>query len=346
MNWITIRFSKLVGLLFSFLCLLIMVAACSPAAQPDGQPTAGEALTSGQSLAPPKFTPIPNLRADAVLDENFGGFVADLRIENALISRDELVDLQASDAVYLIDLRNPIVVKKTGHIPTAVLIPLRELGRNSSVLPDFSDPIVGYCEDTAECLIAVTGLGVYGWNIRVLEDGFSGWTAANQPISTDPIAVPEIDPFKPAFPCCGIYEQSSESDVVNPDAPDAALVAATDRIFKQVPGDFGVVTAAEFEQDLQQNAELVVIDLRPSDTLGVEPVVQAANLLNIPFANLIASRDLWPVGKTTPIVLYSEDGILSTVAKAIFWAYGYEEVRDLGGGLAGWRTAVSGNSTP
>jgi rhodanese-related sulfurtransferase len=169
-----------------------------------------------------------------------------------------------------------------------------------------------------------------------MEGGFEGWAADGRPISMDQIPVPTIDPFKPAFPCCGIFQQSAEV-AANPNAPSASLVAATDRMFDRIPDDFGAITAEELEQEISANPSLVVIDLRPTSALAENQPIEAPNFMNIPFEKLIDERELWPKDKSTPVVVYCEDGTVSPIAMTIFWAWGYQNTRELQGGIAAWK---------
>ena len=280
-------------------------------------------------------TPIPNPRAEVILTYNFGGFVNHLKGRDLTISQNELALLLKYKAPFLVDLRKPLEVKKTGYIPGAILIPLSELGRKSSALPDYKVPVIVYCQKTSECMIALTGLGVFGWEIKVLDGGFEAWAAAGQPVKYDQIPVPTIDPFKPAFPCCGIYQQSAEVKA-NPNAPSASLVAATDRMFDHIPENFGAITVEELEQEILADSSLVVIDLRPSSMLKENQPIKAPNFLNIPFESLIEKRELWPKDKATPIIVYCQDGTVSPVAMTIFWTWGYQNTRELQGGIAAW----------
>ena len=322
--------------LFSILLLLFSqgMLSCTGNPETDTKPSAVTTGIMQESIDERMITPIPNPRAEEALRRNFGGFVRHLINERDLtIRQDDLLLLLKDRPSFLIDLRKPLEVKRTGHIPGAVLIPLRDLGRKTSALPSFSIPIVVYCQKTSECLIALTGLGVYGWDIRVLEGGFEAWAAAGRPISMDPIPVPVIDPFKPAFPCCGIYQQSAEV-AANPNAPNASLVAATDRMFDRIPDGFGAITMEELQHEILVNPSLVLIDLRPTDASGAHQPFKSPNLVNIPFSKLVEARESWPEDKSSAIVMYCEDGSLSPLAMTVFWAWGYQNTRQLQGGVA------------
>lgn len=299
----------------------------------------GLATSSADPVTKPPPTPIPNLRAEAVLDETFNRYLIRAVDYDPLITVDEFTELQTQGELYLVDLRNPLTIKKEGHIPGAVSIPLRELGQKSSVLPDYTVPIVAYCEEEWQCVIAQVGLGVYGWDIKILEGGIKHWVDVGGTLEQGQILVPEVDPLKPAFPCCGIYDVSVESEddlQLSVDAPDAALVAAIDRMFDKIPANSGGITAEELTFELEQAADLVLIDLRSPTLTTSEGEIEASNHLHIPFDKLIEYRDRWPANQEVDLIVYSQDEQDSVIAMTILWTYGYRNVRSLIGGYAAW----------
>ncbi len=330
------NFQLLSKTLVLFACLGL--ASCSNNLTTIGATMASQVPSEStpEAIDMPEPTPLPNPRAEVILTYNFNGFIKHIQGHDLTISQDELELLQQERTPFLVDLRKPLEVKKTGFISGAISIPIVELGRKTSALPDFSVPIIVYCQRTTECMIALTGLGVYGWDIRVLAGGFEAWAAAGKFISHDPIPVPKIDPYKPAFPCCGIFEESAEVPT-NPNAPSASLVAATDRMFDHIPENFGAITQEEFDQKISTDPSLVVIDLRTAATLIENKTIIATNSLNIPFDQLVEERDSWPKDKSTPIVVYCQDGTVSPIAMTIFWSWGYLNTRELQGGLNSWK---------
>ncbi len=284
-------------------------------------------------------TPIPNIRAEAVLDETFSRYLIRVADGNPLITTEELIQLQAQRDLYLIDLRNPLVIRKGGFIPGAVSIPLRELGRKTSVLPDFTGLVAVYCEEEWQCVAARVGLEVYGWSINILDGGVNRWIAEERKLDQGQIPVPEVDPLQPAFPCCGIFDVSVDSEsglLLGEDAPDAALVAALDRMFDKTPSYRGEITASELKLELEKSTDLLLIDLRLSSAATTEGEIRAPNMLNIPLNKLIELRKQWPANPETDILVYDQEGNDAMIAMTILWTYGYHNVRSLEGGFAAW----------
>ncbi len=326
--------------LLNLLILTCLLSGCGNATTPETELyKEGVATSSFDPITKSTPTPIPNLRAEAVLDETFRRYLIHVVDYDPLITIDDLIDLQSQGELYLVDLRNPLVIKKTGYLPNAISIPLRELGKKSSILPDYTVPIVTYCEEQWQCVIAQVGLGVYGWNIKILEGGIKSWLGVGGILEQSQIFVPEVDPLKPAFPCCGIYDVSVESEEalqLNVDAPDAALVAAIDRMFDKIPANFGGISADELAHDLEQNPDLIFLDLRlPSEVLS-EGKIKAGNYLNVPFEKFIANKDQWPTSLDADVIVHSQDERQSVIAMTILWVYGYRNVQFLIGGYAAW----------
>jgi len=100
------------------------------------------------------------------------------RHEFEQISADELrVRLRQGDVV-LLDVR-PRVEYQAGHLPGAISIPLDELERRLSELPE-TKTIVAYCRGPY-CVYADQALELLaerGWNSARLEEGVAEWQQA------------------------------------------------------------------------------------------------------------------------------------------------------------------------
>jgi rhodanese-related sulfurtransferase len=320
----------------AFFLLLFPTACSGPAGHvPVGTPQA----MSLHATLQPTSTPIPNLRVEAFLDEAFGRFVVYLAHHSPVIGMEAFQESLAHQTLFLLDVRQPLEVRAAGYIDGAILIPLRELGRKTSLLPDYTVPIVAYCSDGWRATLALAGLGVFGWDIHILQGGSQAWLAMGGAMDQGALPMPEVDPSKPAFPCCGIYEafgDPGEAIETDTDAPDPALVAAIQRMFARVPADHGLITPEELDLALDQSRRLVILDVRSQDAMDEGGDIPAENVIHVPFERLIESRSRWPEDRGAEIVVVSDDGFLSTVAMAILWTYGYEDARSLQGGHKGW----------
>lgn len=98
------------------------------------------------------------------------------------VSRRELMRRLKDDLVTVLDVR-PADEYASGHLPTAINIPLRQLTRRLRELARGRE-IVAYCRGPY-CVLsfeAVALLRERGYKVRRLQDGFPEWQAAGLPI--------------------------------------------------------------------------------------------------------------------------------------------------------------------
>ena len=99
------------------------------------------------------------------------------------ISRQQLRKRLHSGMVTVLDVR-PEDEYALGHVPNAINIPLKALGRRLSEL-DPDHEIIAYCRGPY-CVLsyeAVAALRARGFRVRRLRDGFPEWRAAGLPVA-------------------------------------------------------------------------------------------------------------------------------------------------------------------
>jgi len=208
---------------------------------------------------------------------------------------------------FLLDVRDVNEVVDTGYIEGATVIPLRELGRHTDLLPSFDTTIVSYCGSGRRCAIAMTTLEALGWeNALSLRDGsFSGWVRAGYPFVTGlPDAVP-----------------------LNAASPDPAALERIAETLSKIPEDWGMITADTANKELIMNPNLILIDVRRAEEVQQTGIIKGA--IHIPLEEFIARKAEWPADKSAEIVIYCSGGHRPTIAMTILWSYGYENVRSL-----------------
>jgi ArsR family transcriptional regulator len=102
------------------------------------------------------------------------------------VSRRDLERRMRDGLVTVLDVR-PEEEFRQGHLPGAVNVPLRRLGRWLRNL-DRGTEIVAYCRGPY-CVLAfeaVAQLRARGFDARRLQDGFPEWKAAGLPVETVP----------------------------------------------------------------------------------------------------------------------------------------------------------------
>lgn len=98
------------------------------------------------------------------------------------VSRADLLARLEDGLVTVLDVR-PEDEFALGHLPSAINIPLGELGRRLNELPEDRE-VVAYCRGPY-CVFsfeAVAALRARGYRVRRLEDGFPEWRAAGLPV--------------------------------------------------------------------------------------------------------------------------------------------------------------------
>jgi rhodanese-related sulfurtransferase len=286
--------------------LSLNLSTCAPAAPDLSKPT----MSPQQAAA--LAVPI-----ETALDAGYTAFLERMDNYNAL-TIDSFAEMQAEDpAPFLLDVRQPDEAERSGHIPGAVLIPVRELGKNLDKLPSFDTTIVSYCGSGWRCTIAMTALGGLGWeHIYTLKDGsFGGYVRAGYEVA-------------PGLP--------DDAPALNAASPDPALVAVIDEALSNIPNGWGAISPTDLATELAENPDLILIDNRKPAEVEKDGLIEADHRLAIPLEDFIAMRADWPSDKDAPIVTYSGSGHRCTMAMTILWSYGYTDVRSLLGGLGAW----------
>ena len=254
---------------------------------------------------------------EADLDAAFNAFLAGMEGYNTIGLEDLNLLLLEDPPPFLLDVREPGELEENGHIESAVNIPLREVADHIELLPSSDTTIVSYCGSGWRCTIAIAALEAMGWeNALALKGGsFGGWVTEGYQV---------------------IDGAAAEPLVLDIAAPDPALVAALQEMLQNVPDGFGVITADNLATALVENPDVVVIDVRRTEELEEQGVIEADNWIHIPLEEFVNSQDLWPEDLDAPIVVYCGSGHRSTLAMAILWTYGYTDVHSLKGGFGGW----------
>jgi rhodanese-related sulfurtransferase len=265
----------------------------------------------------PAATPAPAVAAGAELDAAVNRFLSGMQDYNVLRMGDLAEMLTQDPAPFLLDVRELSEVETNGHIPGAVVIPLRELGDHLDLLPGFDQPIVSYCGSGWRCSIAMTALGMLGWQ-RVLslqDDSFGGYRAGGNEVAA-------------GLPAAGVPLDAAH--------PGPAMVLAVDAMLNGLPQGWGAITVEDLAADLGERPDLVLIDVRTQAEIDRSGSIEAENALAIPIEELAARRAEWPADSEASIVAYSGSGHRGTIAMTILRTYGYTNALSLKGGLGAW----------
>ncbi len=318
--------------IFTILLVLgLMLAACGGDTAPVAEETvapAEEAVVEEAAPEEPAEEPVEEPAEEPVeepaaeeaaadLDGAYELFLSDMEAYNT-IGIDALNEMIAEgNAPFLLDVREPGELEENGWIEGAVNVPLRDVAANVDALPAFNETIVSYCGSGWRCTIALTALEAMGWeDVKGLKGGsFGGWLEAGYPFEEGEI---------PAL------------EALNAADPDPAMVAVMDEMLSNVPEGFGGITAEQLNNEIAENPDLILIDVRTAAEVEEKGSIDATNVLFIPLEEFVSSQDMWPEDLDAPIVVYCGSGHRSTIAMSILWSYGYTDVQSLKGGYGGW----------
>ncbi|SJZ32485.1 rhodanese-like domain-containing protein [Selenihalanaerobacter shriftii] len=100
---------------------------------------------------------------------------------DVIFARGVNFKLKTGKDIFVLDVREPAEYK-SGHIPTAVNIPIRSVMDNLDQLPNKETLIVAYCKTGIRAAYVTEALQVLGYNAKDLVMGIEGWEESNLPI--------------------------------------------------------------------------------------------------------------------------------------------------------------------
>jgi rhodanese-related sulfurtransferase len=302
------KLQALFGLLIVFSMIL---SACAPAAEPVAEVTEAPIVVVTEAptevvVAPDAQALFADLTATLTADNSFGSV-------SAAKYSEEMVDKPA----FLLDVREVSEIEADGYIEGAVNIPVREVLNNLDKLPGLDEPIVVYCASGHRGAMVMSSLKLLGYtNVRNLGGGLGGWKKANLAVVTG--SMPEA----PAAISTAIIA-------------DQALFEMLNGFLTNLPEGYYTVKSDKLAEELVDAAP-VIIDVRPTSDWDKDGYIEGA--INIPFNDFFASLDKLPA-KDQAIVVYCASGHRGAIIMMSLRLMGYENVRNLAGGLGAWKTA-------
>ncbi|MCL6551521.1 MAG: rhodanese-like domain-containing protein [Firmicutes bacterium] len=113
------------------------------------------------------------------------------------------------------------------------------------------------------------------------------------------------------------------------------LLAAAERVLTTMPADFYQIDPQAAER-LMETAKPLVLDVREKAEWDTERI---AGAVHVPIRELPTALDRLPDSRGAPIVVYCAIGVRGAMATTVLRMWGYTNVRNLRGGLAGWKAA-------
>lgn len=218
----------------------------------------------------------------------------------------------------MIENANPVLIDvrevseyEAGHIEGAVNIPIRTLAQNLDKVPT-DMPVMVYCASGHRAGLATTALRLLGYdNVRAYPPGWRGWSAAEEPVSTEPVEamtyeIPEIN---------------------------GEMLAAVDEFLSNIPEGFFALGTVE-KMNGAMDAGAVLIDVREENEYADGHIPGA---LDIPIRTL--AQNLEQVPTDQPVVVYCQSGFRAALSTAALHIMGYENVRSFPPSYAAWSAA-------
>jgi len=315
--------SKKLYPLFALLIVLSMLlAACAQAEAPvvteAPAPVATEAPAPVATEAPaPTDVPEPTaepLDFEAIFSETFAS-IAERKL--GTVAAAKLNEELADQAPFLLDVRDDAEIEKDGYIAGAVHVTIRDLLKNLDKLPGLDEPIVVYCASGHRGGIAMSILTALGYtNVRNLGGGIGAWKKAGLETATGAMEAPVA--------------------ISTPIVENQALFTTFDDFLTNLPDGYLTIPADKLAEALASDKAPVVIDLRTQEEYDKDGYIEGA--VHIPFAEFMANLDQLPA-KDQPIVLYCASGHRGGLVLPALKLMGYEDVKNLAGGLGGWKNA-------
>jgi rhodanese-related sulfurtransferase len=249
----------------------------------------------------------------------FTDLVATLTSENSFgtVGAAKLNEEFADKAPFLLDVREVSEIETDGYIEGAVNIPVREVLNNLDKLPGLDEPIVVYCASGHRGAMVMSALKLLGYtNVRNLGGGTGGWKKASLPLVTG-------------------SQPEAAAAISTPIVEDQALFEMLNGFLSGLPEGFLTVKSDKLAEELASAAP-VLIDVRTTADWDKDGYIEGA--INIPFNDFFASLDKLPA-KDANIVIYCGSGHRGAIILMAMKLMGYENVRNLGGGLGAWKTA-------
>jgi rhodanese-related sulfurtransferase len=297
--------------------LSLMLSACAPAVTPTPAQAPTEAPVPTKTSVPPTATLVPptpepapdaqalwtDLLAQIPADKGYGSV-------GATKLNEELVE----NPPFLLDVREAAELEKNGYIEGAVHIPVRDVLKNLDKLPAKDEAIVVYCGSGHRGGFVLSALRLLGYeNVRNLGGGLGAWVKADLPVEK---GLPEAAPAGEA-----------------PEIENQALFTMLDGYLSNLPEGF-YSTNAEGLNTLLTEAKPFLLDVRPAAEVEQNGYIEGS--VNIEYGNVFASLDKLPA-KDAPIVVYCASGHRGAIIQMGLQLMGYEDVKNLGGGLNAWK---------
>lgn len=243
---------------------------------------------------------------------------ADLPEGNGVLKMEPFLELLIeNEELIILDVREVGEVEEFGIIEGAIHVPLRTLGMNLDLLPDLEAEIVIVCKGGFRATIAMTALHVLGYeNAKVLVGGFDAWVGEEMPVAEE---VTEYDP------------------VEVPEDIDLLLLEYVALYLENLPEGWGAVKPVDFFEETFEALPDMLLDVRSVEEWEDPGYIEGATLIWID--EFMDNLDQLPEELDANIVVYCGSSYRAGVIATMMGLMGYENVRNISGGMNAWIAA-------
>jgi rhodanese-related sulfurtransferase len=241
--------------------------------------------------------------ADKALYDMLNGFFTSMPDDYYVLSAAKLgEELTAASLPVMIDVRSAAEWEKDGYIDGAINLPFNDFFANLDKVPADKDArIIIYCGSGHRGAMIMMALREIGYtNVANLGGGLGAWKAAKLPVK----------------------------GWVNWPVVWSDYLSA-------MPEGFYTIRAADLNTALVEKAPYL-LDVR--EAAEVEKDGFIAGAVNIPVREVLANLDKLPA-QDQPIVIYCASGHRGAMVMSALQILGYTDVKNLAGGLGGWKKA-------
>ena len=267
-----------------------------------GWKKANLSVVTGSMPAAPAALSTP-IVADQALFEMLNGFFTAMPDDFYSVKSDKLAEeLTGATLPTIIDVRSAEEFAKDGYIDGAVNLPFNDFFASLDQVPADKDArIVVLCASGHRGSIIMMALRLMGYTDVVnLAGGLGAWKTANMPVV----------------------------GWVN-------WTAVWNEYLTNIPEGYYTIKAADLNTALTEKAPFL-LDVREVAELEKDGYIAGA--VNIPVREVLANLDKLPA-QDQPIVIYCASGARGAMVMAALQFLGYTDVKNLAGGLGGWKKA-------
>lgn len=240
--------------------------------------------------------------ADQALFEMLNGFFTEMPDDFYTVKADKLAEELTATPPVILDVRTTDEWNKDGYIKDAINLPFNDFFANLDQVPADKDArIVVMCASGHRGAMVMMALRLMGYTDVVnLAGGLGAWKTAKMPVE-------------------GWIDWS----------------AKWPEYIASLPEGYSTIKAADLNTALVENAPFL-LDVREVSEIQSDGFITGA--INIPVREVLNNLDKLPA-QDQPIVIYCGSGHRGAMVMAALQMLGYTDVKNLAGGLGGWKKA-------